>query len=331
MKAQKMQAIVSTAYGGPEVLKIQTVSKPVPQAGEVLIRVHAVSITTADGMIRKGIPKFGRLFLGLLKPKKAIPGTGFAGVIEAIGPEVEDYKVGDAVFGETGVNFGAHAEYICMPESGVIAKKPINMTFAEAAPVCDGPLTALNFLKNLAGLRPDHHVLINGASGSIGTAAVQIAKAMGATVTGVAGPSNQEFMKSLGADYVLDYTKTDYAKTGHRYDIIFDTVGKRTFANSRAALTEQGIYMSPVLSLSLLAQMLFRSMLGGQQVKFAATGLSPVPELRQQLELLKTMIEAGQIKSVIDRRYQLEEVHDAHHYVDRGHKRGNVIMDLLPI
>jgi NADPH:quinone reductase-like Zn-dependent oxidoreductase len=323
-----MKAIVCTKYGSPDVLQLREVEKPAPKDNEVLIKIHATTVTAADGMMRKGVPFYGRFFLGLMKPKKPIPGTELAGEIEAVGKDVKLFKIGDQVFGETGVGFGTHAEYVCMPEDGVLATKPANVTHEEVAPVCDGPLTALNFLRDMANIQSGQRVLINGASGSVGTSAVQLARFFRAEVTGVCSTTNVEMVKSLGADKVIDYTKEDFTKNGQTYDIIFDTVGKSSFSLCKGSLTQNGVYLSPVLGLPLLLQMLWTSKIGGKKAKFSATGLRPVAELRMLLNELKELIEAGKIKSIIDRRYSLEQIAEAHRYVEKGHKKGNVVITL---
>lgn len=321
-----MKAIVCTKYGSPDVLELREVEKPTPKDNEVLIKVYAASVTAADGMMREGTPFYGRLFIGLTKPNNPITGTGFAGVIEAIGKEVRLFKEGDSVFGETGIGFSTNAEYVCLPEDGVLAKLPNNMTYEEAAPVCDGALTSWSFLKDIGKIQSGQKVLINGASGSLGSAAVQIAKYFGAEVTGVCSTTNLEMVKSLGAEKVIDYTKEDFTKNGQTYDIIFDTVGKSSFSRCKGSLRENGIYLSPVLELPLLFQMIWTSKIGSKKAKFSATGLRPVSELRVLLNELKEVIEAGKIKSVMDRSYPLEQTAEAHRYVDKGHKRGNVVI-----
>ncbi len=321
-----MKAIVCTKYGSPDVLELKEVEKPTPKDNEVLIRVYAASVTAADGMMREGTPFYGRLFLGLMKPSNPITGTGFAGVIEAIGSDVKLFKEGDSVFGETGVGFSTNAEYVCVPQDGVLATLPNNMTYEEAAPVCDGALTSWSFLKDIGKIQSGQKVLINGASGSLGSAAVQIAKYFGAEVTGVCSTTNLEMVKSLGAEKVIDYTKEDFTKNGQTYDIIFDTVGKSSFSRCQGSLKENGAYLSPVLELPLLFQMIWTSKIGSKKAKFSATGLRPVSELRVLLNELKESIEAGKIKSVMDRSYPLEQTAEAHRYVDKGHKRGNVVI-----
>lgn len=328
MNSNTMKAIVCTQYGSPDFLQLQEVQKPAPKNNEVLIRVHATSVTAADSMMRKPDPFISRLFLGLTKPKRSVIGTGFAGIIEAVGKEVTQYVVGDPVFGETGVRFGANAEYVCMPEDGVLALKPDKMSFEEAAPLCDGALTSLNFLKELANIQHGQSVLIIGASGGLGTAAVQLARYFGAEVTGVCSTVNVEMAKKLGANKVIDYTKEDFTRSGKTYDIIFDTVGKSSFSKCNKSLTQEGIYLSPVLRVSLLVQMLWTSMVGLKKAKFSATGLKPASELRILLKELKKIIEAGQLESVIDRCYPLEQAAEAHRYVDTGHKKGNLVITL---
>ncbi|MCL4107863.1 UNVERIFIED_CONTAM: hypothetical protein GTU68_001180 [Idotea baltica] len=323
-----MAAIVSTKYGSPEVLQLTEMEKPTPKEGELLIKVHAATVTAADGMMRKGIPYYGRLFLGLTKPKNPTPGTGFAGVIESIGKEVKQFKAGDRVFGEVVFGAGTNAEYTIVPEEGVLAIMPDNMSWSEAAPVCDGALTSLNFLQELANIQRGQKVLINGASGSLGTSAVQLAKHFGAEVTGVCSTENVELVASLGADEVIDYTKVDFTKNDCTYDIIYDTVGKSSFARCKGSLTEKGFFVSPVLSLALLLQMIWTSRLGSKKAKFSATGILPVVKLRSLLLELKGLFEKGKLSTVIDRCYQLEEVPDAHRYVDKGHKKGNVVVTL---
>lgn len=320
-----MKAIVCTKYGSPDVLELQEVEKPTPKSNEVLVRVYASSVTAADCMMRKGTPFYGRLFLGLMKPNISITGTGFAGVIEAVGEEVKLFKEGDSVFGETGVGFSTNAEYVCLPEEGLLVTLPNNMTYEEAASICDGALTSWSFLKDIGKIQSGQSVLINGASGSLGSAAVQIAKYFGAKVTGVCSTTNLEMVKSLGADKVIDYTKEDFTKTDQTYDIIFDTVGKSSFSHCQGSLKAQGVYLSPVLSLPLLLQMMWTSN-RSKKAKFSATGLRPISELRVLLNELKEVIEAGKIKLVMDRSYPLEQTAKAHRYIDKGHKKGNVVI-----
>ncbi|MFW5831322.1 MAG: NAD(P)-dependent alcohol dehydrogenase [Prolixibacteraceae bacterium] len=326
MKAKMMKAIVATGYGAPDVLKLQEVEKSQPKENEVLVKVHASSATTADGMMRTGKPYFGRLMTGLTKPKHAIPGSGFAGVVETVGENVTTFKPGDRVFGETTLGFSTNAEYFTIPETGVILQMPENMSYAEGATYGDGHVTSLNFLKEIAQIKPGQKVLINGASGSLGTAAVQLAKFFGAEVTSVTSTRNVGLVKSLGADHVTDYTKKDFTKVNERYDVVFDTVGKSSFSKSKKILSESGLYVSPVLKFSLLLQMMRTSVFGKKKAKFAATGLSSDAELKSLFNELIEIFREGRLKTVIDRQYPLEKVAEAHRYIAAGHKKGNVVI-----
>lgn len=321
-----MKAIVCTKYGSPEVLQLQEVNKPTPKEDEVLVKVHATTATAADSMMRKADPFISRFFLGFMRPRNAVTGTGFSGEVEAVGADVVRFKKGDLVFGETGIGFGANAEYICIPEAGVLAPKPANMTHDEAAPVCDGAITALNFLKNLGHIAEGQEVLINGASGGIGTAAVQLANHFGANVTGVCSTANLALVKSLGAHKVIDYTQHDFTDANERYDIIFDTVGKSSFSRCKRALAPSGVYLSPVLGLPLLFQMMWTSKFSAKKAKFSATGMLPATELQVLIAELTELIEAGKISTVIDKRYSLPQTAEAHRYVDTGRKKGNVVI-----
>lgn len=323
-----MKALVRKQYGSPSVLQVQEVAQPVLGDKDVLVEVHASAVTAADGFMVKGTPYFGRLITGLFKPKHPIPGTGFAGRVTAIGAAVERFEVGDEVFGETGLGFGSHAEYLKMEEEGVIMKKPVQLSFAEAATLSDGALTSFNFLREIAQLKPGQRVLINGASGSLGTAAVQLAKHFGAHVTGVCSGRNVALVKSLGADEVVDYTQTDFTKGAVKYDFIYDTIGKSSFTACKPVLKEEGVYLSPVLNLSLLVQMLFTSYFGKKKAKFSATGLRPVPKLKDMLMDLVPLFEAGKIKAVMDRSFPLDKGVAAHAYVDTGRKVGNVVLQM---
>ncbi len=326
MNNEKMEAIRATGYGPASVLKLQQVSKPRPAPDEVLVKVIASSATTADGMMRSGKPWFARLFLGLLKPKNSIPGTGFAGYIAGIGAEVRNFQVGDRVFGETTLGFGANAEYLTLKANCVVLPLPETLGFSEAATFCDGHLTSYNYLKCLGRVKPGDQVLINGASGSLGTAAVQIARHLGAEVTGVCSGKNAGLVKSLGARRVLDYTKEDFTRGDNRYDLIFDTLGKRSFTECKRVLKKQGTYYSPVLKFSLLAQMLFTRFFSSKKAVFAATGLLSEDQLRMLLAEVLELQQAGKLRTVIDRQYPLARLSEAHQYIDSGHKKGNIII-----
>ncbi|NDI34114.1 NAD(P)-dependent alcohol dehydrogenase [Chengkuizengella sediminis] len=321
-----MKAITCTKYGSPDVLQLKEVVKPTPKDNEVMIKVYETIVSPVDCAFRKGEPFISRFFTGLTRPKNTIPGFLLSGEIQEVGKDVKSFKKGDQVIAST--MFGANAEYICLPEEGELAIKPINITYEDAAAVCDGALTALPFLRDTANIQSGQKVLINGASGSIGTSAIQLAKYYGAEVTGVCSTTNLELVKSLGADKVIDYTKEDFTKTGQTYDIIFDTVGKSSFSRCKRSLKQSGVYLSTVLTLSIILPMLWTSKIGSKKAIISFTGLRPSSEKTEDLKFLKELIEAGAIRSVIDRRYPFEQIEEAHRYVEKGHKKGSVIITL---
>jgi NADPH:quinone reductase-like Zn-dependent oxidoreductase len=321
-----MKAIVCTKYGPPDVLQLKEVETPSPKDNEALIRIRATTVNATDPINRKGEPFISRLFTGLIRPKYPILGTELAGEIESVGKDVKRFREGDQVFGQTGLGFGAHAEYICLPEEGALAMKPANMTYEEAAAVCDGALGTLPFLRDKGHIQSGQEVLINGASGSVGTFAVQLAKYFGAEVTGVCSTTNLDLVKSLGADKVIDYTQEDFTQSGQTYDIIFDAVAKSSFSRCKGSLKQRGIYLSTMPTLAILVQVLWTSKIGGKKAMIAAPGMRPANEKTKDLVFLKGLIEAGKIKSVIDRRYALEQIPEAHRYVEKGHKKGNVVI-----
>lgn len=321
-----MKAIITTGYGSTDIFKLDNVAKPTAKPNELLIRIHASSVTKADTMMRTGKPYIGRLMLGLTKPKNQIWGTGFAGVVESVGAEVSTFKAGDKVFGENIKTFGAYAEYMTVPADGIVAKLPESLSYEEAAGIGDGGITSMNFLLNLGDIQAGQKVLINGASGALGTAAVQIAKHYGAEVTGVCSTKNVSLLRELGCDDVIDYTKHDFTTNENSYDLIYDTVGVRSFAECRPALTENGVYASPVLGMPLLGNMIVTSMFGRKKAKFSATGALPEKETKRLFQLLIQIIEAGNFKGIVDRTYPLEQLAEAHEYVDKGHKTGNVVL-----
>ena len=314
-----MKAIVYTKFGPPEVLHLQELEKPSPKANEVLIRIVATAVTKEDPDMRSS-PGFN----GLLKPRHPVLGQELAGVVEAIGKNANRFKPGDQVFGMD--SFGAYAEYKCMPENGALAIKPANLSYEQAASVPNGALTALPFLRDKGNIRSGQTVLIYGASGSVGAAAVQLARYYGAQVTGVCSTANLEWVKSLGAGQCIDYTREDFTENGRTYDIIFDTVGKRSFAECKGSLTDEGIYLTTVPAPAILLQALWSVRSGGKKGKFIAAGLRPAREKIKDLVFLTELIEAGKIKAVIDRCYPLEQIVEAHRYVEKGHKKGNVVV-----
>lgn len=309
-----MKAVICTKYGPPEVLRIQDVPKPTPKANEVLIRVRATTTHIGDTKIRRLEPGMGaiqdalfkpmmRVMLGFSGPRNPILGMELAGEIEAVGTKVSKFTVGDKVFGGTGMKFGAYAQYKCMPETGLLAVLPANVSYEQAAPVTNGGLTALLILEK-ASVQPGQKVLIYGASGSVGTYAVQIAKHLGADVTGVCSGANVDMVKSLGANQVVDYTCQDFTQAGPIYDVIFDTVGKIPKPLRKPALTPNGVYLN-VLSTS-------------NSIKLTTDAL----------QTLRDMLANAQLKTVIDRRYPMDQIIDAHRYVDAGHKKGHVIVEV---
>ena len=321
-----MKAIIYTKYGPPDVLQLVEVEKPTPKDNEVRIRVCATSVTAADTMMRKGDTFLSRIVLGLRKPRKRfeILGTELAGIIESVGKDVRRFKKGDQVYGFRGFGTGVYAEYKCMLEKGSLAIKPVNTTYEEAAALVDGPTTALFFLKDRANIQSGDKVLVIGASGSIGASAVQLAKYFKAEVTGVCSTVNLEMVKSLGADTVVDYTKEDFTKNGETYDLIFDTVGKSSFSRCKDSLNENGRYLLTTGNILVTyLQALWTSMVGGKKL---IVGMSI--EKTKSLIFLKELVEAGIIKSVIDKRYPLEQIAEAHRYVEAGHKKGNVVITI---
>jgi NADPH:quinone reductase-like Zn-dependent oxidoreductase len=320
-----MRAIVATKYGSPEVLLLKEVEKPTPKDNELLVKVYATTVNAGDCRMRSfTVPPIfwlpGRIALGFRKPRNPIFGMELAGEVEAVGKDVKRFKAGDQVFASTfEVNFGAHAEYKCLPEDGAVVTKPNTMTYEEAATLSIGANTALFFLK-AGNIQPGQKVLINGASGSVGTFAVQLAKYFGAEVTGVCSTRNVALVKSLGADTVIDYTQEEFTKNGETYDSIFDAVGKTTLPQCKSSLKNKGYYLHTVMVLPEIKG-LWYSMTTDKKV----IGGTAVPRT-DALVFLKELSETGRLKPVIDRCYPLEQMVEAHRYVDQGHKTGNVVI-----
>jgi NADPH:quinone reductase-like Zn-dependent oxidoreductase len=333
-----MKAIVYTEYGPPDVLQLKAVEQPAPKDNEVLVRVYATTVNYGDVLARnfKNISPgefhmpflfwlLARIDFGPTRPKRSILGNELAGVIESVGKDVKRFRPGDPVFGYRGQSMGAYAEYLTMREDGMVAVKPANMTYEEAAVVAYGAIMALNLLRKV-NIQPGQKVLVNGASGGIGSAAVQLAKLFGAEVTGVCGTPRLEYVRSLGADQVIDYTKEDFTQSGETYDLIIDILGKSSFTRCKRSLKPNGRLLFASFKTKQLFQMLWTSMIsrmpGRQTSQKVICALAP--EKTEDLIFIKELIEAGKIKAVIDRCYPLEQAAEAHRYVETGQKKGNI-------
>ena len=330
-----MKAIVYHEYGPPEVLKLEEIAKPSPKDNEIMIRVYATSVNIGDIWARNfkaisprefsmPLPLWlpARMYFGFTKPKINILGSEFAGKVDTVGKDVKRFKKGDEVFGYRGQKMGANAEYLCMPEDGLVTNKPTNMTYEEAAAVPYGALTALNLLRKV-DIQPGQSVLIHGASGGIGSAAVQLAKYFGATVTGVCATPRLEFVKALGADQVVDYTKEDFTQNGETYDLIFDILGKSSFSRCKNSLKQNGRYLLASFKMAQLFQMLWTSMVGDKKVICALSS-----ENQKDLVFIQELVEAGKIKSIIDRSFLPEQAAEAHRYIEKGHKKASVVITI---
>ena len=324
-----MKAVVHTKYGSPDEIQIKELEKPIPKNNEVLIKIRATTVTTSDCNARTFtfVPKsfmfFARIMFGFKKPKINILGIDLAGEIEAVGKNVTLFKVGDQVFGSPGDSFGAHAEYICIPEKGTLVIKPKDLSYEKAAAISLAGNTALFFMRDLGKIQAGQKVLIHGASGAIGTYAVQLASYYGAEVTGICSGSNAEMVESLGANRVIDYTTTDFTQSGETYDLIFDVVGKTTFLECKSSLKQKGVYLENSLELKDILMMIWTSFIGGKKIK---GGVSK--ERIENLNFFKELIETGKLKPVIDRSFPLEETADAFKYVEKGHKKGTVVISV---
>lgn len=318
-----MKAAIVDRYGGPDVIRIGEVPKPVPAVGEVLIRIHATVVTPSDVAFRSGTPFVARLFAGLLKPRIAVMGDSISGIVEAVGAGVQTFSVGDRVFGTTGPGLGAYAEYRCLPEGAALTLLPDGLGFGEAAGMSDGMLTALPFLRDVAQLQPGQRLLVNGASGSVGSAAVQLGRQMGAVVTGVCSGRNVETVRSLGAREVIDYGREDFTRRPEAWDVIFDAVGKSSFARCAPVLAPDGLYLTTVPDLGVLPAMLRKR---GKRARFAATGLRPSHEKVKDLAHIVELYRSGNIRPLVDREYGFEQVVEAHRYVESGRKVGSVVL-----
>lgn len=317
-----MKAAVYAQYGQPEVLQVKEVEKPIPRNNEMLLRVKATAVNSGDVRLRKADPFAVRFIFGLLKPRINILGTVFSGEVESVGKDVTKFKVGDAVFGHTDMRFGAYAEFISVPEQGSSALKPANITHAEAAAIPFGGVTALHFIKK-AKIQPGQKVLIVGASGAVGSAAVQLAKSFGADVTAVCSTANIALVKSIGADKVVDYTQKDFTQNGEIYDVIFDTVKAIAVSRSLKSLSKNGIM---ILSAAGLQEMLQGFWISATSSKKVMTGV--ISHTATDIFFLKELTEAGKFKPVVDKTYPLEQIAEAHAYVEKGHKKGNVTINI---
>ncbi len=315
-----MKAIVSTKYGAPEVLQMKEVEKPVPGEDEILIKIHATTVSSGDARMRRADPFVIRLIFGFSKPKKSIPGVVVAGEIEAVGSSVTRFKAGDQVFGSSGMAFGAHAEYVTVPEDAVLSLKPGKISYEEAAAIPFGGTAAMHFLRS-ANILPGQKVLVYGASGALGTMGIQLAKYFGAEVTAVCSSANFDLVKSLGADKVIDYTKEEFTRNREHYDVVFDTLGKSPLGKTLKSVKKDGQVLLASAGLGTMIGGAFRSTFSNKKI---LSGV--IKETSEDMNYFKELMEEGKLKAVIDRIYTLKQISEAHAYVDKGHKKGNVII-----
>ena len=314
-----MRAVVHDRYGGPDVLRLEDVERPSPEADQILVRVHATTVNRTDCHRRAAKPFLWRFLSGLLRPRHRVLGNEMAGEVEAVGAAVTRFAVGDRVFGTSGRKLGGHAEFLCRPEIGLIAHMPAGLSFEDAAAIPDGALSALTCLRK-AGVREAQTILVYGASGSVGTASVQLAKYFGADVTAVCNTKNLELVSSLGADRVIDYTQEDFTKNGEHYDVVLDAVGKHSFSRCRGSLKPGGIYIATD-NLRNFVLALWTRWIGDKRVSL------PIPDWKKEdIIFLKELVEAGRYRAVIDRSYPLEDVVEATRYVETQQKTGNVVL-----
>jgi NADPH:quinone reductase-like Zn-dependent oxidoreductase len=321
-----MKAAVCRRYGSPDAVTVSDLPVPRPRDDEILVRVRAATVGVVDGLARSGSPFYARTHFGLRRPRFPVLGSDFAGVVEEAGRSVTRFSAGDAVFGTVAPRFGAHAEYVCLPEAGAVAPMPSVVSFAEAAALADA--TALYFLRDKARLRPGQSVLINGASGAVGTAAVQLARHFGGSVTGVCSGPHTGLVRKLGAESVIDYTRTDFTRAGRRYDVIFDVAGKSSFPRCRRVLHAGGIYLTTAPSPAIMVQMPWTARFGRTRAVVAFAGLRAAASKRQDLLVLRDLVSKSALTAVIGARYPLERIAEAHARVDAGHKKGNIVVTM---
>ncbi len=321
-----MKAAVCRRYGSPDVVTVSEMPVPRPRDDEILVRVRAATVGVVDGLARRGSPFYARAHFGPRRPRFPVLGSDFAGVVEAAGRSVTRFGAGDSVFGTVAPRFGAHAEYVCLPSSGAVAPMPAGVSFAEAAALADA--TALCFLRDKAGLREGQTVLINGASGAVGAAAVQLARHYGAVVTGVCSGPHTGLVRKLGAESVIDYTRTDFTRAGQPYDVIFDVAGKSSFLRCRGALSPGGVYLTTAPSPAIMVQMPWTARFGRTRAVVAFTGLRSAALKRADLLVLRELVEKSELSAVIGARFPLERIAEAHARVDAGHKKGNIVVTI---